>query len=217
MAALWSRFWGLKWWIKWPVISVVLLIILGALLPEPPEEARTAASAAGTASAGEQQQAPQSALSLEERVAKSYRDNRGFMVRAVNDNLKVEWWPELEGLLKVDVHPELLNEADALTVTSHVALVASKAVWSTYPEVQELQVSTLAVFTDNVGAKNTFPAATIRILRPTGERFQYDGLKDRVIVDNKMLFCTADHYQLHPSVFASLGSKGCLVEWGVAK
>ena len=50
----------------------------------------------------------------------------------------------------------------------------------------------------------------IQINRGTAAGWSYDGLKTRVMSDNKHLFCQADKYQIHPAVYAKLQDKGCL-------
>ncbi|MDO8617155.1 MAG: hypothetical protein Q7T33_15705 [Dehalococcoidia bacterium] len=157
-------------------------------------------------------------LDMVGQVTKSYKDNQGFMPRASADDLNVQWLPELGGLVKIEMNPEtVLTEGDSLTITAHSALVASKAIWTTYPEVQQIEVTMLGDFIDQFGVSSTKVAASITVLRPTGEKFQYDGLKDLVYLDNKHLFCVADHYQIHLAIYQALGDKGCLAEWGFGK
>ena len=154
---------------------------------------------------------------FEERAAKSYRDNRGFMLRASADGLKVTWTAQ-GGILIIDLTPKaILSEGDSLTIAGASAIVASRAVWTTYPEVQEITVSIWTSFTDQVGASSQEIAAGTTVRRPTGDRFQYDGLRDRALGDNKLFFCAADRYQIHPAVYRELKDKGCLAQWGSRK
>ena len=147
---------------------------------------------------------------------KSYRDNRGFMSRATNDQLAVNWQPQ-GGIATFTVHGAEAAGGGFLTVASHSALVANRAVWTTYPEVEEIRLVVMSDFVDQFGAKKADIAAMITTLRPTGIQFQYDGLKDRVILDNKSLFCVADNYRIHGAIYREINDKGCLARWGALK
>lgn len=140
-------------------------------------------------------------------VSKSIRDNRNFMPRSSMDKMQVSI---SGGLVRFEVEPNLINETDALTVASHNAIVASRAIWTTYPEAQAIQVVVLNELTDQFGAKKVEQITYIQVNRATGEMFQYDGLKSRVISDNKLMFCNADKYQIHPVVYTRIQDKGCL-------
>jgi len=64
--------------------------------------------------------------------------------------------------LEFDILPtDVLTNGDFLTLTAHSALVASKAVWTTYAEVQEIKFSTYTEFTDQYGATSKDVAASI--------------------------------------------------------
>jgi len=155
---------------------------------------------------------------LEQRVERSYQDNLDFMLWAADDDLKVEWLPELTGLVKISVHPELvLSEGDFLTIAGSSAIVASRAIWTTYPEVHQIEVTVLGDFTDQFGNTATELAAQTTVLRATGEQFNYEGLRDRHYGDNKLFFCVADHYEIHLAIYTKLWDKGCLAQWGFKK
>lgn len=140
-------------------------------------------------------------------VIKSVTDNRNFMPRASTDKLEVEI---SGGLVSIRITPSLLNETDALTFTTHMAVVASKAIWTTYPEAQSVKVELLNELTDAFGRKSVEPITMIQINRATADKFDYDGLKQRVTSDNKLLFCVADKYQIRPVVYSKIEDKGCL-------
>jgi hypothetical protein len=143
-------------------------------------------------------------LTFEQQAGKSYKDNRDFMTRAVGDPIKVTWAADT-GELTIDVFPKTLaSEGDALTVAGASAIVASKAIWTTYPQVQVLTVSAWTDFTDASGAKTNEPAATTSIHRATGAAFVYDGLKSRALSDNKLFFCGADEYEINIAIWKGI-------------
>lgn len=181
------------------------------------EQGRAAASARAAATPAPSPSPTPTAESLttSQQIANSYRANLDFMARASADNLRVQ---TLAGLVEIDVHPQtVLTEGDALTIAAESALVASRAIWTTYPDVQQIELKMLGDFTDQFGASTTDVAASITVLRATAERFQYDGLRDLVYGDNKHLFCVADHYQIHLAIYQALGDTGCLSTWGFEK
>lgn len=156
-------------------------------------------------------------LSIEAQLKKSYEDNRGFMIRAVGDPVKVSFDPAA-GTAEFDVYPKAIaSEGDVLTIESASAIVASKAVWSSYPQVKEIIVATYLDFTNASGASRSEVAASTSILRATGNTFVYDGLKSRALSDNKLWFCGADAYNIHPAIYTKLGNPGCLAQWGMNK
>lgn len=154
---------------------------------------------------------------LEERIAKSYRDNRGFMIRASAEDMDVEI--PTPGSVIINVRPSsFATEGDYLTVASHSALVASRAIWTTYPEVQTVTLNVMGQFTSNTtGQRSTLVAVQSTVSRATAAPFDYDGLKSVVLGDNKRFLCNSTRYTIHPSIYAALGDKGCLAQWGVAK
>lgn len=233
LSGIWNGFWARSWWLKAPVLVVAgffALAIIGAAMGDPEEkpavqaeEASAEASATGAqpteapkATNTAVPPAPTAALTLEQRIEKSYRDNRGFMPRASVDGLEVVMLPN--GFLRIQTKPTLASEGDTLTVAGANAIVASRAVWTTYPEVSEIFVSVVGDLTNTqTGAKSEGILAATTVRRATGEKFQYDGLKSLASDDNKLFFCGADNYQIHPSVYAALKDKGCLARWGLAK
>src|SRR5581483_5590918 len=127
-----------------------------------------------------------------------FRDNLGFMDRASGEHLQVALDPG--GIVAIRVQPSRIrDEGDNLTIAAHTAVVASKAIWSTYPAVQRIDVSVVRSFTDAYGAVQVETTAMLQIKRATGEKFVYDGLKARVEADNTLLFCTADGYRIQPA------------------
>jgi hypothetical protein len=150
-------------------------------------------------------------------VTKSFRDNLGYATRASAENLQVEV-DESAGMVRITVKPsQVLNEADILTIGSATALVASKAIWTTYPEAQAIYVDVDADVTDQFGATSTKPVAESIVNRGTGSRFIYDGLRDRVNADNKLFYCISDHYVIAAFIYVKLKDRGCLAAAGPVK
>jgi hypothetical protein len=147
----------------------------------------------------------------ESDVARAIGADLSFMPRASREGMAVI----IRGnAVTVSIEPKLLNEADTLTVASHTALAVSKVLWANFPQAERLDVTVRSVFTDAVGAKRIGVAASLEVSRQTAARFVYDGLKERVMVDNKHLFCLADRYSIHPAVYARIKDAGCLTGRG---
>lgn len=148
-------------------------------------------------------------LTFEQQVAKSYKDNKGFMVRAVSGPT-VRWISE-SGILELRKYENSNGAGDTLTVVAHSALVANKAIWTTYPEVKLLQFTLVEDFTNlNTGAKSQEVSAAIMIDRATAAKFDYNGLKNVILGDNKRFFCTAPHAFINFIVFREIKDKGCI-------
>lgn len=233
VARAWHRFWGLSWKWKAPilvVLGIVVLSVIGAAAGGGDDDKTVTASddspkatnttkPADTPKPAETPKPDSTAtpvLSLEQQIEKSYRDNRGFMTRASAEGLKVR--QVADGVIVIELSPSAIaSEGDTLTIAGQSAIVASRAVWGTYPSVQQLQVTVWIGITDQFGAKSNAIGAAIMVDRPTGEKLQYDGLKDRQIVDNKSFFCTADHYFVNIIVFREIVDKGCMAAFGAGK
>lgn len=236
----WQRFWGLSWWWKGPIIGFVAFLLLTPIAAifggGNEDESASLVDATMTASPTETSvtdEAPETRaptltpeataertavpLNMVQQLTKSYEDEQNFMIRASDDELNVQWLPELGGLVKIEIKTLPFSNGDFLTITAHSALVASRAIWSTYPDVEQIEMTLLGDFTDQFGASTTGPAASMTVFRATGEQIDYDGMEDLVLLDNKHLFCVADHYQIAPSIYQKLGDKGCLAVWGFAK
>ncbi len=138
------------------------------------------------------------------------------MTRATEDDIKLAF--NSDGVVTIDLHPKsVISEGDILTITGASAIVANRALWTTYPEVNVIVVQVWNEFTSPTGQKSDEIAAGITTTRATSVNYGYDGLKDRQTLDNKNFFCVADQYQIHPSIYVSLGDKGCLAVWGFRK
>lgn len=140
------------------------------------------------------------------------------MVRATDDSLVVTWFPDRDGTVVLQLAPKAVgSEGDTLTIASHSGIVASKAIWTTYPEVQHIRVDVLVDFTDAAGATKKEVAVSTTVDRATAEKFVYDGLSSRAYSDNKLWVCGADEYRVHAAVYLALKDKGCLALFGVSK
>lgn len=230
-------FWGTRWFIKWPIIVFAGLVLLAIVVPssdddENAEGDQVAAAADKTAepTPADESEAtktpkptntakptntpkpaatPTPELTVEQKFAKSYKDNKGFMVRAVGDP-DVRWLPE-SGTLEFRKKADALSEGDALTITAHSALVANRAIWSTYPEVKLVQFTLIGEFINQTtGASTDEVSAAIMVDRETASKWDYDGLKSLVLNDNKRLFCNAPHHFIHIAIYRALKDTGCL-------
>lgn len=233
MKNAWTSFWSKSWKIKAPVLVVaafVVLSIIGAASGGGDEEPKAASAdetveatatkaekATNTPKPTETPKPTATPLTFEEKLLKSYRDNKGFMVRATDDGIALKW-DEATGEVNIDLYPKtFLSDGDVLTIAGHSAIVANRAIWSTYPEVKRLKVNVWSEFTLPTGQKQNLVAGGITVVRSTASLYAYDGLKDRELLDNKSFFCVADGYVIHPSVYTALGDKGCLVAAGAIK
>lgn len=162
--------------------------------------------------------------SLEARVAQAYRDNRPYMSRTTVDELQVKFAPET-GLLTIMLAPLPTSDNsiggpnnkflggrvnDALAITSHSSLTASKVVWPSFPEVKRLHVVVFTDFTLTNGTKVIEAAASTSVDRATGDKMNFDALKVTVGNDNKAFFCAADAYRFHVTIYPAITDKGCL-------
>jgi hypothetical protein len=144
-------------------------------------------------------------------VAKSLQDNQYELVGVPLDKLQVSM--NTGGGVFVVVQPTVWDEGDSVKQAGRLAFVASKAILGWYPAAVSLRVQLLNEFSDTYGSKSIEPAETIDISLATAHRFSYDGLKDRVTIDPSIMYCDADHYQIHPAVWKNVDSKtrGCMV------
>lgn len=237
----WARFWALPWKWKGTFIGIAvfgLLIIVSAAAggggddaskaspdkteqpsadgskdsptlkatntPKPTDTPKATNTSAPTAT-------PTPELTLEQQFAKSYKDNRGFMSHAASDP-SVRWVPE-SGVLEFRKFDKnvLGGGGQSLTITAHSTLVASKAIFSTYPEVRLLQFTLVEEFTSlNTGQRFQSVSAAIMLDRATADTFDYNGMKDVVILDNKRLFCVAPHHFIYLVTYRDIKDTGCL-------
>ncbi len=186
--------------IFWSILGafgfVVLVGILGAV-------AGGSHSAAASKSGG-------TGTLTEENVRRSFRNTLDFMPRASGQALDVRI--PSAGIIVINVSPSAVaSEGDTLTIAAQTAVVANKAIWTKYPDARTLTVNTYGTFTDQYGHSSSDVAASITIERSTANHFDYTGLKDRVLQDNKALFCVADGYTIHPAIYRKLGNTGCLL------
>jgi hypothetical protein len=111
------------------------------------------------------------------------------------------------------------SEFNGASTDRHVAedtLVAGHALltgW--YPAIASVTVTEMADFTDQYGKSSTEAAATITIDKATSDKFDYNGLKDRVLVSPANMYCISTSYTIHPAIWKTLddGDKGCMTSW----
>ena len=66
-----------------------------------------------------------------------------------------------------------------------------------------------------VWESSTEAAATIIVDKATSDKFDYNGLKDRVLLSPANMYCISTSYSIHPAVWKTLddGDKGCMTSW----
>ena len=158
-------------------------------------------------------------LSFEEQIAKSYRDNRSFMDETPTQNLQVGFEPSTgEVAIVLYISGDTPSAGTLMDLASAAGIVASKAIWTTYPQVQTISVAIQADYLEKATGASTKQFAVItKVSRATGSEFVYDGLKNLAYQDNKLFLCDADHYAILPAVYFELVDPGCLLQWGGVK
>lgn len=104
---------------------------------------------------------------------------------------------------------DALKETDLLTIGAHTSFSAFRVLFQN-PAVQDVSVVMQAEWTDSLGKTAMEQTTILRIVRGTADKIGWDGLEDRVTLDNKHLFCIADTYRIHGGIYSRLGDKGCL-------
>lgn len=241
LKSAWSKFWGLRWRWKGSIIGVAVIVIIAIATSagggssnkdNTPATVAVAAVKSSTAKPNTPTAAPTKIVatattappkptatpaSFEAQLLKSYQDNRDFMSRAVGSPVKVTW-DASTATATFDVYPStILNEADALTIAGASAIVANKAVWSTYPQVGTIVTNAWIDVTDSTGATTKQNVVSSTVVRATGTKFVYSGLKDRAAQDNKLWFCGADAYQLDAVIYLKIKDLGCMAPWQASK
>lgn len=102
-----------------------------------------------------------------------------------------------------------LKETDLLTIAAQTSFSAHRAIFAN-PRVVSVTVIILADWTDQFGAESEDVTTVSTLDRLTVVRIDWDGLEDRVILDNKHMFCISDSYRIHGGIYSRLGNTGCL-------
>jgi len=105
---------------------------------------------------------------------------------------------------------DALSETDLLTIGAQTSFSVQRALFAN-PLVQTVTVIALADWTDQYG-KTSEEVTTMSSLNRTtvDTRIDWAGLEDRVMSDNKLLFCISDAMEIHPAIYVRLKDKGCL-------
>jgi len=144
-------------------------------------------------------------------VTKSLQDNDSFLAPRSFDAPRVQIGEgDIDGEVYITITPSLLNETDALTKGSVAALKATKALFDWYPGLTVIDVGVVADVTNQYGNQYKDQVASITISNLTARKFDYSGLADRVLADNKLLFCVADGYSITNVVWTKIKDRGCL-------
>lgn len=102
-----------------------------------------------------------------------------------------------------------LGETDLLTIGAQTAFSADRALFDN-PNVQRTVVDIRADWTDQYGKTAEERTTSAELKRATVDQIDWSGLEDRVLLDNKLFFCIADGYYIHPAIYVRLKDKGCL-------
>ena len=102
-----------------------------------------------------------------------------------------------------------LKETDLLTIGAQTAFSAHRALFAN-PNVGSVTVTMTADWTDQFGASSADVTTVSTLDRATVQRIDWGGLEDRVLLDNKHMFCISDAYRIHLGIYSRLGDTGCL-------
>lgn len=230
---------NLKTWQKWVagiVAAFVVLAIIGALIPDEDEDKKSADANAdvtreatttdGNATAEpEDTEEPEptekpedtaepawsSGVPLTDASIRGALSDGDEMTRSVNigDPRSIE----IDGgwIIVTYKIEDALKETDMLSIGGQTAFSAHKALFEN-PLVQTVTVTALADWTDQFGATTEDVTTVSTLERATVDaRIQWDGLEDRVIIDNKNMFCVSDAYRIHLGIYSRLDDTGCLI------
>jgi hypothetical protein len=144
-------------------------------------------------------------------VQKSISDNQSLMVSDNFDALQVS----IDGgTVNVQAKPSASwDEKQFFQMGAADAVVSSKAILGWYPSANKIHVVVLTDFTDQYGKSSTEPGVWLDVSADTASKFDYNGLKDRVLVQPSLMYCDADAHYIHPAIWKKLDSetRGCLL------
>lgn len=202
-----------KWWgIGGPILVVLLAVglIFGEEEKEKPSTSRAAATQERAADEPPGPDWKAGAPLTKQSVVAALADG-DEMVRSVNlgkpTGVTVN---SFDGVVLVDYKASsALSETDLLTVAAHTTFSAIRALFEN-PNVTQARISVYADFVDRLG-KTELERATLGIFtRATADLIDWDGLENRVLGDNKHIFCIAEDWDLHGAIYSRLKDKGCL-------
>ncbi len=145
---------------------------------------------------------------IEARVTRSIQDNRNAVSNGGNlDGLLVSYE---SGLLTVRIQPSSpKRDTELLTSGSAMVIIAGKAVWTTYPDVQRISVQVFKGSKEGVAEQY----AVADYSRENAQHYDWSGLKNQPSDDNKKMFCNADFFAVNQGLWGTLDDKGCMRTW----
>lgn len=102
-----------------------------------------------------------------------------------------------------------LKETDLLSISAQTSFSAHRALFKN-PRIARVTIVVLADWIDQFGAESEDVTTVSTLNRSTVALIQWGGLEDRVILDNKHMFCISDSYRIHNGIYSRLGNTGCL-------
>ena len=89
-------------------------------------------------------------------------------------------------------------------------IIAGKAVWQAYPQVDMVVVRVLQPRKDISGQPHDTEVIVARYSRATGALLPYLHLLSQPKDDNKKMLCNADSYSVAVYIWGQLKDKGCM-------
>jgi len=102
-----------------------------------------------------------------------------------------------------------LKETDLLSIGAQTSFSAHRALFAN-SRIASVTIIILADWTDQFGAESEDVTTVSTLDRSTVALIEWGGLEDRVILDNKHMFCISDSYRIHGGIYSRLGNTGCL-------
>jgi len=104
---------------------------------------------------------------------------------------------------------DALSETDLLTIGAQTSFSAHRVLF-TNPQVTSVTVIMLADWADQLGNTASEVTTVSTLDRATADQIDWDGLENRVLLDNKDMFCISDAYRIHIAIYSRLKDTGCL-------
>lgn len=227
MKSGWTKFWALPWKWKGPILVLFALFVIGISVSED-EDQQKAANTVATKSPVEAaaQEAPRATstavptapaptatpvLTLVQQVEKSIIDNQNWVKSGADLTGLVVNYKENEGKVVLSITPKKPRTLPGyLTAGTALAVISGKAIWSTYPDVQAIEIFVLKDAKDTTGMSGQRFASYALFSREQSAKFDWDKLKTQPSDDNKRMYCDADFYDVDFDIWSDLGDKGCM-------
>jgi len=161
--------------------------------------------------AGQVEVTPDPNRPLAERVEQSIRDNQKWVKNGADLSGLVVNFKDEEAKIVISITPKKPTSLPGyLTAGSAMAVVAGKAIWDTYPEVNLVEVYVARESTTTTNVKGQAWATYALYSRASSSRFNWEKLKTQPQDDNKRMYCDADFYDVAFDIWYDLKDKGCM-------